>query len=162
MEKILTLEQAIKKSEQLQQEKKKTVICGGCFDILHVGHVAFLEKAKQAGDTLFVLLESDETVRKSKGENRPINSQTNRARVLAALSVVDYIVLLPPLPTNADYDSVLFELKPAIIATTAGDPYRNHKERQAQAISAEVIDVVLPILDHSTSRIVKILEELSV
>jgi rfaE bifunctional protein nucleotidyltransferase chain/domain len=160
MDKILTVEQAQKRTKEIREQGKRIVVAGGCFDILHVGHLAFLEHAKKAGDMLFVLIESDETVRRSKGDGRPVNSQDNRALLLAGLSVVDFVVLLPPLMKNSDYDSILLALKPAIIATTKGDPFRSHKERQAQEIQATVIDVVLPISNQSTTRILHILEEL--
>lgn len=160
MNKILTIEQAKTQAELIRNEGKRIVVAGGCFDILHVGHLVFLEHAKQAGDVLFVLLESDETVHRSKGHGRPVNSQDNRAQLLAGFSAVDFVVLLPPLMTNSGYDSVLLALQPAIIATTKGDPFRNHKERQAQAVQATVIDVVLPISNQSTTRILHILEEL--
>src|SRR5437868_2303682 len=104
MQKILSLPQAIEKTNELHKQDKQIVVAGGCFDILHIGHFTFLEKAKSAGNALFVLLESDETIKKSKGPNRPINTQQNRAKLLAGLSAVDFVILLPPLTTNEDYD----------------------------------------------------------
>ena len=65
-EKILTTEQAIKVAKQIQARGSKIVLAGGCFDILHLGHITFLEKAKAQGDMLFILLESDENIKKSK------------------------------------------------------------------------------------------------
>src|SRR5205085_1112206 len=122
-------------------EEKKLVVAGGCFDILHIGHVTFLDGAKKAGDILMVLLENDEQIRKTKGEGRPITTQHDRAQILASLSCIDYVVTLPPMEDDHAYDSLIFSLKPAIIATTQGDPYRSHKERQANHIGAQVIDV---------------------
>jgi rfaE bifunctional protein nucleotidyltransferase chain/domain len=160
MDKIVNVEQAIQRCASWSAGGKHIVVVGGCFDILHVGHLVFLEKAKAQGDRLVVLVESDETIRKLKGAHRPINVQDHRARLLAALTMVDMVVLLPALLTNEAYDSILFGLKPAIIATTGGDPNRLHKERQAHAVGGRVVDVVLPVEDQSTSRIVKILEEI--
>ena len=65
----------------------KIVLVGGCFDILHLGHVVFLEKAKKEGDVLVVLLESDEKVRFLKGKGRPVHTQSERAEILSALKV---------------------------------------------------------------------------
>ncbi|MBN2600691.1 MAG: D-glycero-beta-D-manno-heptose 1-phosphate adenylyltransferase [Candidatus Marinimicrobia bacterium] len=78
---------------KIQKEKKRVVFTNGCFDILHAGHVDLLEKAKSFGDHLVVGLNSDLSVKKIKGPNRPIFSETDRARLLAALEVVDYIAL---------------------------------------------------------------------
>ena len=70
---------------------KKIAFTNGCFDILHYGHVKYLEEAKQTADVLVVGLNSDSSVRRIKGRSRPINTERDRARVLAALSFVDYI-----------------------------------------------------------------------
>lgn len=139
---------------------KKVVVAGGCFDLLHIGHVSFLEEAKKQGDVLVVLLESDEAIKKNKGPNRPINTQKDRAQLLAAFRVVDYVVLLDPDMTNEAYDALVISLKPAIIAATKGDAYRFHKERQAAQIGAKVIDVIQQVENRSTSRLVDILHEI--
>ena len=69
------------------------VFTNGCFDILHVGHVCYLEAARKAGDYLVVGINADASVRKLKGSGRPINDQKSRARVLAGLGCVDYVVI---------------------------------------------------------------------
>lgn len=74
-------------------KKKKVVFTNGCFDILHSGHVRYLKQAANFGDLLIVGLNSDESVKRLKGQNRPINSQTDRAMILGALEFVDYIVI---------------------------------------------------------------------
>ncbi len=136
---------------------KKVVVVGGCFDILHNGHLRFLEKARGAGDVLMVLLESDESVRQMKGANRPINPQKDRAEMLASLRVVDFVVLLNHFKTDKEYDNVINTTKPAIIATTKGDPARRHKERQARLVGAKLKDVVDQIENKSTTRIAALL-----
>lgn len=160
MNTLLTTDQAIELGTELSQANKRIVLVGGCFDILHMGHVTFLEKAKSQGDTLVVMVESDETITAAKGPKRPINTQTDRAKLLSALKVVDYVILLPTGMTNEAYDTLVFAIKPAIIATTKGDEHRNHKERQAAAIGAQVIDVVDLVQNQSTTKIVEILNEL--
>lgn len=89
----------------------KTIVCtNGCFDILHVGHVRYLEKTKTFADYCIVLLNSDKSVRSIKGPARPINSETDRAEILSALRCVDYVVLF-------DEDSprnLLDEIKPDV------------------------------------------------
>ncbi len=89
----------IKKSEvpalikKLKRQKQKIVFTNGVFDILHRGHVEYLAKAKSFGDVLILGLNSDASVRKLKGKNRPINKQLDRAIVLLALESVDYVIL---------------------------------------------------------------------
>ncbi|MBV8101943.1 MAG: adenylyltransferase/cytidyltransferase family protein [Verrucomicrobia bacterium] len=73
--------------------KQRLVFTNGCFDILHVGHIRYLTAAKQLGDILVVGLNSDDSVRQLKGPDRPINSETDRAEILAALTVVDHVVI---------------------------------------------------------------------
>ena len=72
---------------------KKIVFTNGCFDILHIGHVEYLKKSKEFGDILIVGLNSDSSVKKLKGENRPINNEVDRAEVLDELKSVDYVVI---------------------------------------------------------------------
>ena len=93
-------------ANKLNSQKQKLVLAGGCFDLLHIGHITFLEKAKAQGDALFVLLESDEAIKKQKGPNRPLNSQTNRALVLSKLSLVDFVIKLPTKTNNTFYDDL--------------------------------------------------------
>lgn len=160
MNKILTTDVAVELGNALAHEKKRIVLAGGCFDILHIGHISFLEHAKAQGDVLCILLEADETITAAKGPKRPINCQEDRAKLLAALTVVDHVFLLPPGMTNDAYDTLVFAIKPAIIATTKGDSNRSHKERQANAIGAQVVDVVQLVDNQSTTKIIEILNEL--
>lgn len=79
--------------KKLRAEGKTIVTTNGCFDILHVGHVRYLEETKKFGDVLIVALNSDASVRRLKGEGRPINNEMDRAEVLNGLKSVDYVVL---------------------------------------------------------------------
>jgi D-beta-D-heptose 7-phosphate kinase / D-beta-D-heptose 1-phosphate adenosyltransferase len=79
--------------KELKNKDRKIIFTNGCFDILHVGHVKYLEKTKSFGDILILGLNSDESVRRLKGRNRPINSQDDRAYILASLEVIDYVVI---------------------------------------------------------------------
>ena len=151
MSKILNIKDAIKASENLKKNKKTVVICGGCFDILHIGHIKFLKNAKEKGNSLFVLLENDKNVNKLKGEKRPINPQKERAEVLASVEFVDYIVMLNEMKTNTDYDNLIYSLKPDIIAITKDDPQKAHNLRQAKMINAKVVSVINRIKNKSTS-----------
>ena len=91
--KIHSLESLMEQVAIWKREKKKIVFTNGCFDILHAGHVTYLEKAKKLGDILILALNSDSSVTKLKGKLRPVIHQQDRARVLAALSSVDGIVI---------------------------------------------------------------------
>jgi D-beta-D-heptose 7-phosphate kinase/D-beta-D-heptose 1-phosphate adenosyltransferase len=91
-EKIISLKQAKALRIGLRRRKKKMVFTNGCFDILHVGHVRYLQAAKRAGHVLLVGLNSDSSVRRLKGKERPLNHERARAAVLAALECVDYVV----------------------------------------------------------------------
>jgi len=77
----------------LKNKDRKIIFTNGCFDILHIGHIKYLEKAKSFGDILILGLNSDKSVNRIKGDNRPINNQTDRAYILASLEVVDYVVI---------------------------------------------------------------------
>jgi len=80
-------------SANFQQEGKRLVVTNGCFDLIHVGHVRYLQAARGLGDALAVGLNGDDSVRSLKGEGRPLNSEEDRAEVLAALECVDYVAV---------------------------------------------------------------------
>ncbi len=92
MKKILDRNEIKKISCKLRAEERKIVFTNGCFDILHVGHVKYLKQARRLGDVLIVGLNSDRSVSGLK-PGRPVNSEKNRAEVLAALAAVDYVVI---------------------------------------------------------------------
>lgn len=79
--------------ERLKSDGKTIVFTNGCFDILHSGHVFYLQKAKQQGDILILGLNSDASVRRLKGEKRPINNENDRAIVISELKSIDYVVI---------------------------------------------------------------------
>lgn len=149
---------AVLSSTQLKKlrviySNKKIVLVGGCFDVLHFGHVHFLNEAKKKGDLLVVFLESDDRIRLSKRSNLPIHPQIDRAKMLEALKAVDFVVLLPHLE-NIDYDNLVKDLQPDIIATTAGDPNLYHLIRTAKLVKAKVVDNIKAIDGYSSSKIV--------
>lgn len=91
--KIVTLPELIMICHEIRKEGKEIVATSGCFDILHAGHVTYLEEARQKGDVLVLLLNSDSSVRELKGVQRPIIPEQERAIVVAGLSCVDYVCL---------------------------------------------------------------------
>lgn len=90
---IKSLEEIGNLAKKLHEQGKKIVFTNGCFDILHIGHVKYLEEARTYGDVLILGLNSDKSVKKLKGETRPINNQDDRAYILASLESVDYVVI---------------------------------------------------------------------
>ncbi len=93
MKKLVSRKKLVEIVRRLKRKGKKIVFTNGCFDILHAGHVRYLSEAKKLGNILIVGLNSDSSVRKIKGEGRPINTEKDRAEVLSALESVDYIVI---------------------------------------------------------------------
>jgi len=96
--------------KEIQESGKTVVTTNGCFDILHVGHVRYLNKTKSFADYSIVLLNSDSSVRAIKGEGRPINNELDRAEVLNALACVDYVVLFD----ESSPRDLLDEIKPDV------------------------------------------------
>jgi glycerol-3-phosphate cytidylyltransferase len=108
-----------KLTETIAAEKaqNKTIVStNGCFDILHVGHVRYLQESKKQGDVLVVYLNSDASVKRLKGESRPLNNEADRAEVLAALECVDYVVIF-----EEDTPCNLIEIVKPDIHTKGGD-----------------------------------------
>jgi FAD synthetase len=136
---------------------KKIVLVGGCFDILHYGHISFLKEAKKLGDYLMVALESDENVKRRKGPSRPIHSQEQRKEILESLRIVDEVLALPTMSSDIEYQNLVQKIKPSVIAITEGDTYTSRKELQAKTIGATVVEIP-KIHTHSTSQLVKLLE----
>ncbi len=94
-DKIIPSEQLVEWRKAFRASGKKLVVTNGCFDLLHLGHVTYLESARNQGDALLVGVNGDAGVRELKGPTRPLNSETDRASVLAALQSVDAISIFP-------------------------------------------------------------------
>lgn len=92
-ERIKTWSEISHLTKEFKKEGKKIVFTNGCFDIIHFGHVKYLEEAKECGDILIVGLNSDQSVSRLKGPTRPVNGQFERAYVLSGLKAVDYLVI---------------------------------------------------------------------
>ncbi|WP_457623480.1 D-glycero-beta-D-manno-heptose 1-phosphate adenylyltransferase [Persephonella sp.] len=97
--------------EKWKKEGKKIVFTNGCFDIIHAGHVDYLEKAKKLGDILIVGLNSDSSVRRIKGKARPINNQEHRMKVLNALKPVDLVIIFD----EDTPERLIKEIKPDVL-----------------------------------------------
>jgi FAD synthetase len=135
---------------------KIVVLVGGCFDLLHFGHISFLKKAKTYGNYLLVLLESDENVRRVKGDMRPIHTQKQRKEMLEALRFVDEVVELPPMKTDEDYFQLIKKIRPDVIAFTEGDPILDKKMEQGKLSGAKVV-IIEKITSPSTSQLTRLI-----
>lgn len=116
MGKVLNLKEFLKEREALKEKGLKLVTTNGCFDILHIGHVKYLQESKAQGDKLAVLLNSDASTRRLKGPTRPVNNENDRAGVMAALETVDYVLIFED-DTPSDFIS---QIKPDV-HTKGGD-----------------------------------------
>lgn len=131
---------------KLRKRKRTIAFTNGCFDILHPGHIEIFKQAKKRGDVLIVGLNSDSSVKKIKGSNRPILDQKSRTELLSALELIDYIVIFnEPTPLK-----VIAELKPDILIK-GGDWKRS--EIVGVKIAKKVLRVKLK-KGHSTTRII--------
>lgn len=136
---------------ELREQGKKVVFTNGCFDILHVGHVTYLQAAKLLGDVLIVGINSDDSVRRLKGPSRPINNEADRSTVVAAVRSVDYTVIF-------DEDTpleLITELRPNVI--TKGGDYTPDTIVGAEFVRKQGGDVVvIPLVaGKSTTSIVQ-------
>jgi bifunctional ADP-heptose synthase (sugar kinase/adenylyltransferase) len=111
------------------------------------------------GEKLVVLLESDDNIKKNKGNNRPINNQKNRAEVLKSLRMVDQVIKLPEMKTNDQYLEIIKKIKPTIIAVSENDQNLINKKNQAKLVGAKLVEVTALIPQQSTSRIIEIITE---
>ncbi|MCX6355943.1 MAG: D-glycero-beta-D-manno-heptose 1-phosphate adenylyltransferase [Candidatus Aureabacteria bacterium] len=136
-----------------RRDGKRIVFTNGCFDLLHLGHVRYLRAAREQGDLLVVGLNSDESVRRLKGPGRPLVPEGDRAELLAALEMVDYIVLFPE-DTPAE---LIAEVKPDVLVK--GGDYRPEEIAGQDTVKASGGRVVIiPLVESrsTTSLIEKI------
>lgn len=147
----------IRHYEKAKVSKSNIVLVGGCFDILHYGHIQFLKKAKALGNYLIVLLESDENIKRLKGENRPIFGQNERREMLLSLKFVDEVIILSESMKDEDYRKLVKDIKPNFIAITEGDPIIEKKRKQAESVGAKLVEIPR-LAAPSTSQILKILK----
>ena len=137
--------------KELRQKNKTIVVTNGCFDILHVGHVRYLEKTKSFADVLIVLLNSDKSVKSIKGPTRPINNENDRAEVLSALKSVDYVVLF-------DEDSprnLLDEMKPDVYTKGADYTMETLPEADIMKKNGTKVEFIEFVKGKSTTGIIE-------
>ncbi|HHZ90700.1 TPA: D-glycero-beta-D-manno-heptose 1-phosphate adenylyltransferase [Candidatus Poribacteria bacterium] len=135
-----------------EKDREKTVVTtNGCFDLMHVGHLRYLQAAKNLGDLLVVGVNSDNSVRELKGERRPLIPEDERAEMLAGLDCVDYVVIFPEL----DPISLLSELKPDIHVKGGDYTIEQVIERQVVEENGGRVIVGLNIEGKSTTNVIQ-------
>jgi cytidyltransferase-like protein len=138
--------------------RERIVIATGAFDLLHIGHLRFLDAARHLGDRLEVGVESDARVRAWKGPRRPIQSEDDRCELLAALRCVDRVFVIGGERVDpAYYAELLAPLGATYLAVTADDPFLKAKRAAMAAIGVETVVVTPRIENYSTSRLVELL-----
>ena len=144
--KIKSLEETRERVLQTQASGGTVVFANGCFDLLHVGHIRYLESARRLGDLLVLGLNSDSSVRELKGAGRPVMSQEERAEILAALECVD-LVLIFDHPT---VDPILRELRPDVHAKGTDYTEESVPERETVLAYGGKVAIAGDPKDHST------------
>lgn len=153
MKRVVTVKELAEISQSLRRSGKMLVVTNGCFDLLHVGHVRYLEAARALGDALAVGVNGDASVRALKGKRRPLNDENDRAEMLAALRAVDYVAIFPEVRAT----EFLERVRPAIYVK--GGDYKpetlNAEERAVlKSIGAEI--QIIPFeAGYSTSALIE-------
>ena len=149
--KILSIDEMLEERARLKQEGKRLVFTNGCFDILHVGHIRYLQQARELGDALLVAINSDRSVRELKGAGRPVMNEEERAEMLAALRAVDYVTVFDDISPR----SLIARILPDILVK--GGDYRLdeiHGREETEAAGGRALS--LPFIEGaSTSGIIE-------
>ena len=140
---------------QLKSEGNVIVTTNGCFDVLHLGHLRYLQAARQLGDLLVVAINSDASVRELKGENRPLIPEDERAEMLAGLECVDYVVIFPELTPI----ELLSELKPDIHVKGGDYKLEQLVEREVVEANGGKVIVGLNVPGKSTTNLIDVICE---
>jgi D-beta-D-heptose 7-phosphate kinase/D-beta-D-heptose 1-phosphate adenosyltransferase len=149
--KIKKLRALINITKRLKRNRKKIAFTNGCFDILHYGHVNYLQQAKKNADFLIVAVNSDKSVKKIKGKTRPINTQRERASIIAALECVDYVTIFDETTPL----KIIQALKPDILVK--GSDWKNKDIIGAEFVKKHGGRIIRAKLlkGHSTTELIK-------
>lgn len=149
-DKIVSIESLRELRQCLRSEGRRLVFTNGCFDILHVGHVRYLQSARELGDVLLVAINSDRSVRELKGAGRPIMNEEERAEMLSALGAVDYVTIFDALSPRA----LIAEILPDVLVK-GGDYELDEIHGRAETEAAGGRVMALPFVEGaSTSSII--------
>ena len=156
-DRFVELSEAIQLRRQWQSDGKRVVFTNGCFDLLHPGHVTYLEAAKALGDILVIGLNSDDSIRLLKGPTRPVNGLADRAHMLAGLRAVDLVV---PFSEETPIKLIKALLPDLLVKGGDYDPDKIVGAKEVREAGGKV--VVVPFLDgHSSSNLIGKIQNLS-
>lgn len=149
--KILDREQLRRRVEDWRRAGESITLANGNFDLLHVGHVRYLQAAKELGGKLVVAINSDESVRALKGSGRPVMPEAERAEIVAALAAVDAVVVFPELDVRA----IIREIRPNVQAKGTDYTRDSVPERDVIVECGGRVEIVGDPKEHSTSEIIR-------
>jgi len=151
----MTIDEAAALSDRLRAQGKRIVLANGCFDLLHVGHVRYLESARGLGDVLFVGINADAAVARLKGPGRPLMPAGERAEMLEALRAVDHVVVFE----EDTADRLVARLRPHVHAK--GTDYTRDTVPEAASVRAAGGEVAIAgdAKDHSTRDVIAVIVE---
>ena len=152
---LKTQEEIINIVRKGQAEGQTFVVTNGCFDILHVGHVRYLQKTKECADKLVVMLNSDISVKSIKGPTRPINCEADRAEILSSLSCVDYVVLFD----EKSPAKLLEDIKPDVYTKGADYTLDTLPERDIVLRNNIKVEFIEFVQGKSTTNVIKKINE---
>lgn len=152
---ILSREELVEEIRKRRLEGATVVLANGCFDLFHVGHVRYLAGAKELGDILVVGVNSDEQVRKLKGENRPLMPENERAEIVASIRFVDYVTVFPE-PT---VEELIRALRPDFHAKGTDYTTDTVPEREVVKEYGGKVAIVGDPKNHSSSELISLLNE---
>ena len=151
MSKIKTINELKNIVEELKRVNNKIITTNGVFDILHIGHIRYLQEAKKLGDMLIVGINSDPSVKRIKGQKRPINNENDRAEALAALQCVDYVAIF----TEDDPIIFLKAIKPNIHVKGGDYDMNQIIEKDTVEVNGGVVKLIPEVGGYSTSDLIK-------
>lgn len=151
MGQIISRSEAKNLAKKLKEENKTIVFTNGCFDILHIGHVRYLKESAKYGDVIIIGLNSDSSVKRLKGETRPINNESDRAELLSELGFVDYVIIFEEdSPVN-----LLDEIKPHIYTKGADYTLESLPEAPTVLRNGGRVEFLKLVDGKSTSNVIK-------
>jgi len=153
--KLRTFDEIAEIIKNLKIKGKKIVFANGCFDLIHGGHISYLEEAKKKGDVLIVAVNSDKSVRLLKGENRPIIPEQERCEILSAMWMVDYIFLFD----DKTCDNILAKLKPDVHAKGTDYTKETVPERETVLSYGGEVFIAGDPKENATKDIIKLILE---
>lgn len=147
--KVVSLQELSDIISKLHQQRKTIVLATGVFDLLHAAHKQFLNRAKEQGNVLIVGLETDQRVKRMKGNDRPHETLELRLKKVAKLNDVDWVFSLPlQFDSQADYENLISLIKPDVLAVSEHSPYKEQKQK-----ILEKYDGQLKVVLHHNKRV---------